>query len=306
MARAGLDVTLVARGAHLRAMAERGVRVRSPEGDFTAHPPVTGDIEHAGPADLVVLSVKAHSLTALAPRLAPLLGPGTVVMSTQNGLPWWFTHLETIDPGGVIATAIAPDRVIGAIVYFSAEVAEPGVIRHVARGRITVGEPDGARSERLEHVAGVLRQAGLQVEITTRLREEIVVKLLGNAAFNPLSALTGATLVGMVRDPDVGVVARAIMGEILTVAAALGLELPASIDERMVGAAEQAGEHRTSMLQDMDAGRPLELDAIVGGVVELGDRLGVPMPHTRTVYACVKLRAAVRGTAVSRNAGDRD
>lgn len=303
MARAGLDVTLFARGAHLRAMQEHGVLVKSPDGDFEVRPEVTDNLETLGPVDVIILGVKAHSLPELAPRLCPLLGPDTVVVSTQNGIPWWYfqnhgsefegLRLERMDPGGVISSAIESRRVVGSIVYFSTEIVQPGVIQHIEGNRISLGEPDGTRSDRCRKIAEALIQAGFRCPITTRIRHEIWVKLLGNVAFNPISALTGATLVQMVRDPDVSTLIRHIMMEAEAVAAKLGVELPVSIEQRMAGA-EKVGEHKTSMLQDLEAGRPLELEAIVGAVVELGEHLGLPMIHTRTVYACTKLLAQCR------------
>jgi 2-dehydropantoate 2-reductase len=303
MARAGIDVTLFARGPHLQAMRERGIRVLSPDGDFEAAARVVGDLDAIGPADVVILSVKAHGLPPLAPRLRPLFGADTAVVSTQNGLPWWYfqgvggaldgLRLERVDPGGVIADAIEPRRVIGSIVYFSTAIETPGVIRHVEGNRISLGEPDGTRSERVRAIAAALGEAGLRCPVTTRIRHEIWVKLLGNIAFNPVSALTGATLAQMARHAEVSALARAIMAEAEDVARGLGLELPISIDQRMAGA-ERVGAHKTSMLQDVEAGRPIELEAVVGAVVELADRLGVPMPHTRAVYACAKLMAELR------------
>ena len=293
LTRAGEDVTLVARGPHLDALHEKGVRVESPEGDFEAHPAVVSDLESVGQADVVVLGVKAHSLPDLAPRLRPLLGSDTVVMSTQNGIPWWFAPLERVDPGGVIAGAIEAHRVVGSIIYFSTEVSEPGVIRHIDGNRVSLGEPDGGRSDRCQAIAGALREAGLRCSVTAHLREEVFVKLMGNAAFNPISALTGATLAQMTRHPEVAALARKIMAEVEAVATGLGLRLPVSIEQRMAGAAE-VGEHKTSMLQDLEAGRPLELEAVVGSVVELGERLGIDTSHTRAVYACAKLRAESR------------
>jgi 2-dehydropantoate 2-reductase len=298
LARTGQDVTLFARGPHLAAMQARGVRVVSPEGDFEVRPAVTGDLSSIGPADVVFLGVKAHALTDLAPRLRPLFGPDTSVVSTQNGLPWWYfqrvggeldgLRLERVDPGGVVAGAIEPGRVVGSIVYFSTEIAQPGVIRHIEGSRISFGEPDGSRSDRCRRIAGALVEAGLRAPITTRIRHEIWVKLLGNVSLNPVSALTGATLAEMVRDPDAGPLVRQIMTEADAVASRLGIELPVSIDQRMAGA-EKVGEHKTSMLQDLEAGRPMELGAVVGGVLELGERLGLPMPATRAVYACAEL-----------------
>ena len=209
MARAGLDVTLFARGPQLRAIEERGVRVLSPDGDFEARPKVTGDLESIGPADVVFLAVKAHSLPQLAPRLAVLLGPETCVVSLQNGVPWWFTPLERVDPGGAIAAAIEPRRVVGSLVYFATEIAEPGVVRHIEGHRISIGEPDGARSARCRAIAEALIASGLRCPVTTHIREEIWVKILGNVAFNPISALTGATLAAHDRRPGCGGAGRA-------------------------------------------------------------------------------------------------
>ena len=303
MARAGQDVTLFARGPHLRAMQEHGVRVKSVDGDFEAHPKIPENLEEVGPVDVIFLGVKAHGLTQLAPQLKPVLGPDTAVVGTQNGIPWWFfqgwggehegMHLERVDPGGTIANAIDPRRVIGSIVYFATEIVEPGVIRHTEGNRISLGEPDGTRSERIRQIAEALIAAGLRSPLTTRIRQEIWVKILGNVAFNPISALTGATLVQMARDPEVSALVRKIMEETEAVGAKLGLELPITIDQRIAGA-EKVGEHKTSMLQDLEAGRPIELEAIVGAVVELGERLNVPMPHARAVYACTKLLAHTR------------
>ena len=290
MARAGLDVTLLARGPQLRAIAERGVRVVSPEGDFQAHPKATGDPPSIGHADVVFLAVKAHSLPDLAPRLGCLLGPETTVVSLQNGVPWWFMPLERVDPGGKIAAAIEARRVVGSLVYFAAEVAEPGVVRHIEGDRIPIGEPDGTRSARCRAIAEALVASGLRCPVTTHIREEIWVKILGNVAFNPISALTGATLVRMASDPYVSALVRAIMAEAEAIAERLGMKLPVSMEQRIAGAAK-VGEHKTSMLQDLEAGRPLELEAVVGAVLELGERLGVPTPNTRAVYACTRLRA---------------
>jgi 2-dehydropantoate 2-reductase len=298
LARVGADVVLFARGPHLQAMQERGLRVISPDGDFDVRPAVANDLRAIGQADAVVLGVKAHGLTALAPQLAPLFGPDTIVVSTQNGIPWWYfqgiggahdgLRLERVDPGGVIAAAIEPRRVVGSLAYFATDIVEPGVIRHTEGNRISLGEPDGTRSDRCRALAEVLIGAGFRCPVTTRLRTEVWVKLLGNVAFNPISALTGGTLEELARHAEVSAVIREVMAETEAVAAKLDITLPISIDQRMAGA-EKVGAHKTSMLQDLEAGRPLELEAIVGAVVELGERLGVAMPSTRGVYACAKL-----------------
>jgi 2-dehydropantoate 2-reductase len=302
----GVDVTLVARGPQLEAIRERGVQVQSRTGDFQARPKICATLAEVGPVEVVFLGVKAHSLPQLAPQLKAVLAANTTVVSTQNGVPWWFfenfagewngLRLERVDPGGIISAAIDARRVIGSIVYFSTEVIAPGIIRHIEGNRISLGEPDGTRSERLRQIADALVASGLRAPITAHIRNEIWVKLLGNVAFNPLSALTGATLGQMVRDPDVSNLAREMMREAQAVAARLGLDLPISIEQRMEGA-KKVGEHKTSMLQDLEAQRPLELEAIVGAIVELGQRIGVPMPHTRTIYSATKLLAECRNLA---------
>jgi len=300
MARAGFDVTLFARGPHLRAMQGRGVQVKSSEGDFEAHPKVVGSLEEAGAANVIFLAVKAHSLPQLAPQLKPVLGPDTTVVSTQNGIPWWFfqgiggewdgLRIERIDPAGVISTAIESRRVVGAIVYFSTEVSAPGVIQYISGNRLSIGEPDGSRSDRCRSIAEAIVASGLRCPITTHIREEIWVKILGNASLNPLSALTRATIAQMLRDSGVAEIVRNIMHEVEAVAHKLNMELSVTVDRRIAGA-EKVGEHKTSMLQDLEAGRPMELEALVGSVVELGERVGMPMPYTRTVYNCAKLLA---------------
>jgi 2-dehydropantoate 2-reductase len=281
-------------------MRDRGLRVLSADGDFEVRPRLIGDLTEAREMDVIVLGVKAHSLTLLAPQIKPLISKNTTVVSTQNGVPWWYfqvdggeragLRLESVDPGGVIADTIDPARVVGSIVYLGAEIAEPGVIRHTEGNRISLGEPDGSRSERCRAIAAALIKAGLRCPVTARLRHEIWVKLLGNVAFNPLSALTRATLAQMARHPDVCPVVRSIMSEVEAVANQLGVEIPISLDQRIAGA-EKVGEHKTSMLQDLEADRPMELEPVVGAVVELGQRLGVDMPYTRAVYASTKLLA---------------
>ena len=300
MAHAGLDVTLFARGPHLRAMQEHGVQVKSNDGDFIARPTIASSLEEVGPVDVVFLGVKAHALPQLAPQLRPVLGADTTVVSTQNGIPWWYfqgfggdwegLRLERVDPGGVISSAIEARRVVGSIIYFATEIAEPGVIQHTEGNRITLGEPGGTRSDRIRAIAEALIASGFRCPVTTRIRHEIWVKVLGNASFNPVSALTRATLAQIARDPGTALVIRSIMQEVEQVSSKLGMELPISIDQRIAGA-EKVGEHKTSMLQDLEAGRPMELEALVGAVVELGERVGLPMTCTRTVYNCTRLLA---------------
>ena len=305
LTQAGENVTYLVRGHHLAHLKKKGMRVLGADGRERLHVPAPA-VEHLsalGKQDVVLLAVKAHQIAAIAADLHHVIGPDTIVVPMQNGLPWWYfqrhggalegLRLERVDPGGVIAAAIAPERVVGSIAYFSTEIVEPGVIRHIEGNRLSLGEPDGTRSERARRLAEALIPGGLRCPISTRFRHEIWVKLLGNVAFNPASALTRATLVEMARHPEVSALVRAIMGEVEAVASRLGLELPISIDQRMAGA-EKVGAHKTSMLQDLEAGRPMELDPVVGAVVELGERLGVTMPSTRAVYACAKLLEAGR------------
>jgi len=303
LALAGEDVYLIARGPHLKAMQANGVRVRSPEGNFEAHPTATHDYESIGPVEYVFLTVKAHSLTAIAPSLAPLLGPDTAVVSAQNGIPWWYfmgqggpfdgSSIESIDPGGVIAHAIDSSRVIGCVVYPSTVIVEPGVIEHIEGNRFSIGELDGTSSERCKRLAASLISAGLRAPIRGHIRHDMWIKLLGNVVFNPMSALTGATLVEMATHPESSDIVRAVMAEADAVAEGLGVRLPLTIDQRMDGA-RKVGAHRTSMLQDLEAGRPMELESVVGVVIELGEKLGLPMPHTRTLYSCARLLDQVR------------
>jgi 2-dehydropantoate 2-reductase len=306
MSRQGYDVTLHARGPHLRAMQEKGVRVISADDDFVAHPRLVADLKDAGLMDVVFLCVKAHGLPPLAEQLAPVLGPETAVVSTQNGIPWWYfqsdsgplagTQLERVDPDGVVSQAIEARRVIGSLIYFSTEILEPGVVKHNEGTRMSLGEPDGSRSERIKKIAEALIASGLRAPVTTHLRNEIWVKILGNVAFNPISALTGATLAQILTNPGTTNLVRNIMQETEALTEKLGVKMQVSIDQRMAGAAK-VGEHKTSMLQDLEAGRPLELEAIVGAVLEVGERIDLPMPHTRSVYACTKLLAERRSAA---------
>src|SRR6266571_1683393 len=300
LSRAGEDVALVARGAHLRAMQEHGVRVRGEIGEFGAHPKATDDPATIGPVDVVLLTLKAHSLTAMAPRLAPLIGDDTCVVSAQNGIPWWYfyrhgdewedTHLETVDPSGVIGQHIDPARVIGCVVYPSANIVEPGIVWHIEGTRFAIGEPDGTKTERCRKIADAFINAGLRCPIRANIRHDLWVKLMGNVAYNPISALTRATLIEIVQCPETRQLAAAIMTEAESVARKLGIEIGVSIEQRLKGA-EEVGHHRTSMLQDIEAGKPTELEAIVGAVIELGEKLRLDLPNTKLVYACVKLLA---------------
>jgi 2-dehydropantoate 2-reductase len=298
LARAGVDVVLIARGPHLKAMRESGIRLIEPEGESNVRVEATDDLGAIKGVDAAFVTLKAYSVPALAGSLAANLGHDTAVVSAQNGIPWWYfqrhggemegVHLETVDPGGVVANAIDPRRVIGSIVYAATSLDGPGVVRHVEGERFSLGELDGAQTERVVSLSRLLASAGIKAPVQARIRQELWVKLIGNAVFNPLSALTHATLAEMAESPVVAPIVRAAMEEVGSVATRLGIEIPLSIDQRIRGAA-RVGEHKTSMLQDLEAGRPMEIDAITGSVVELGDRLGVPVPHLRTLYSCVKL-----------------
>ncbi len=298
LAAAGNEVSLIARGEHLQALKEKGVKVRFADRELAEHPFATDDPAEVGAVDAVFLTLKANSLPAMAPRLAPLLGPATTVISGQNGIPWWFfqnfggpmegTRLEKVDPGGLLLAAIPIHRIVGCVIYPSATIVEPGVILHIEGNRFAIGEPDGQLSERCEKLAAVLQNAGLRCPVRRRIRHEIWVKLIGNLALNPVSVLTGATLEEMLKDEGARELIRSIMEEGVAVAKAIGLHLDISVEQRMQGA-ERVGAHKTSMLQDFERGRPLELDCIAGAVVELAGEVGVSVPCTGAVYACAKL-----------------
>ena len=299
--RAGVDVVLIARGPHLQAMKESGLRVIDKEGEWRVRVNATDDFAAIRDAQAVFVALKAHSLPPVADRLAANLGDETAVVSAQNGIPWWYfqrhrgelegIHLETVDPGGHIARAIDPRRVIGCVVYAATSLVSPGVIRHTEGERFSLGELDGAHTARAAELSDVLGRAGLKAPVQTNIRSELWLKLLGNAVFNPLSALTRATLGELAGSPLVADVVRAAMEEVDSVARHLGIEVQVSLDQRIKGAA-RVGNHKTSMLQDLEAGRPMEIDALTGSVVELGDRLGIPVPHLRTLYSAVKVLQA--------------
>ena len=313
LARGGADVTLIARGAHGTAMATRGVRVLSPRGDFTAHPPVTDDLAALAGADVVFVALKAYSLPEVAPRLGELLAPGAAAIWAQNGIPWWYfqsagdpaggdglvmSGLHSVDPGGVIARSIRPEHNVGCVVYCSTEIIEPGVIRHIEGTRFTIGEPDGSASQRCAQISAAFRAGGLKAPVEPRLRDQIWLKLIGNVAFNPVTALTRATLGELGTVPEMMDLLRALFGECAEVADRLGIRFPVSLDRRLE-AGIAVGDHRTSMLQDLQAGKRLELGCMTGAVVELAGRLDVDVPHLRTVHACAtvldQLNRAVAG-----------
>ena len=304
LALAGADVTVVARGPHLAAMRERGLKLIS--GGETQVVPVraVGDPAEAGPQDYVIVTLKAHSLPGAAPAIARLMGPETVLVTGINGVPYWYFHgldgplggghIESVDPGGIVWNTLPPARVIGAVVHPAAEVIEPGVIEHTYGDRFSLGEPDGSRSERGQILSKLMIKAGFKAPLRPGIRDEIWVKLWGNLAFNPLSALTGSTLDRLGTRPDLRAVARAMMLEGQAVGEAVGARFAIDVEKRIDGAAE-VGQHKTSMLQDLERGRPMEIDALLGAVVELGERTGVATPACTLVLALVRERARLAG-----------
>jgi 2-dehydropantoate 2-reductase len=303
LARGGADVTLIARGAHMRAMADNGVRVLSPRGDFAARPRVTDDIAAVHDAEVVFVGLKAYSLPGIAPRLGSLLASDAAVIWAQNGIPWWYfqsagdatglTGLQSVDPDGVIARSIEPRHNVGCVAYCSTEIIEPGVIRHVEGTRFTIGEPDGLESERCKLISAAFAAGGLRAPVEARLRDQIWLKLVGNVAFNPITTMTGATLGQLGEIPEMRDLLRAIFAECAAVADRLGITFPVSLDRRLE-AGLAVGEHKTSMLQDLESGKRLEFECMTGAVVELAGHLNVAVPHTQTVHACVKLLDQLR------------
>jgi 2-dehydropantoate 2-reductase len=300
LALAGEQVTLIARGAHLQALQERGLTLQMADGATEVARPAlaTSDMAAAGRQDVVIVAVKAHSLPAVAPAMRGLYGPETVVVPAQNGIPWWYfrkhggpyegQRIAAVDPDGTIEAHIETERVIGCVVYPAIELAGPGVVRHIEGNRFTLGELDGAKTDRVQRLARALNEAGLKAPIRPRIRTELWVKLWGNLAFNPISALTRATLADICRYPPTRELARAMMIEAQIIAEKLGIEFGISVDQRIAGA-EQVGAHKTSMLQDIEAGRPTEVDALLGAVAELGRLTDTPTPHIDAIYASVKL-----------------
>ncbi|WP_198375069.1 2-dehydropantoate 2-reductase [Neoroseomonas rubea] len=298
------EVTVIARGPHLAAMQANGLRLRSEGQETVTHPRCVASADEAGPQDYVVVTLKAHSLPGAAEQMQPLIGPDTAIVSAVNGVPWWYFHglggahegrvVESVDPGGVVSRLLPPARAVGCIVYPAAEVTEPGVIEHTYGDRFSLGEPDGSRSPRAQRLSEALIAAGFKAPVRPRIRDELWVKLWGNMAFNPISALTTATLDALIADDGQRGVARAMMVEGQRVAEALGVRFAIDVDKRIAGAAE-VGAHKTSMLQDLERGRPMEIEALLGAVVELADLVHEPAPTCRTVLALVRARARAAG-----------
>lgn len=312
LAASGEPVTFIARGANLAAIKADGMRLIEEDGR-TVHVRdlrATQSMEEAGVHDVVLLTVKAHQVGPIAADLQHLIGPDTVVVTMQNGIPWWYflggydgphkgTHVETADPGGAIAKHLDPRHVIGSVVFPAAVLTEPGVVEVVEGNRFTLGELDGSTSPRVEALAAKLVAAGFKAPVIADIRAEIWLKLWGNASFNPISALTHSTLEGICRFPETRQLAHDIMSEMQAVAGKLGITFRVPIEKRIAGA-EKVGPHKTSMLQDVEAGRAIELEALVGSVIELGRLTETPTPHLDTVYALMQMLAKSLGDAKGR------
>jgi 2-dehydropantoate 2-reductase len=298
LADAGERVSVVARGEHLEAIRQRGLILKENGREIAARVRATDRITDLGRPDLVVLGVKAHQLSAIAADVASILSPSTMVMTAQNGIPWWYffktggpyehVRLESVDPGGVIADHLPIEAIIACVVYPAAEIASPGVIKHIEGNRLPLAEIDGAKSERVVFLSQIFSRAGFKSPVLADVRAEIWTKLWGNLAFNPISALTRATLEDICRFAPTRALAAAMMREAQVVAEAFGVRFRISIEKRIAGA-EAVGAHKTSMLQDVEAGRAIEIDALVGSVVELGRLAKIATPHLEAVYAVAKL-----------------
>jgi 2-dehydropantoate 2-reductase len=303
-AKGDAEVTVIARGPHLEAMQAKGLTLRSEGGESVVKVRAVASAAEAGPQDYIVVTLKAHSLPSAAKQMQPLLGPETAVVSAVNGIPWWYFHqlpgpfqgrrVESVDPGGVVSELLPPERAIGCIVYPAAEVPEPGVIEHTYGDRFTLGEPDGSRSARVNALSEALIAAGFKAPVRSKIRDELWVKLWGNMAFNPISALTTATLDVLIADDGQRGIARAVMLEGQAVAEKLGVRFAIDVDKRIAGGAE-VGAHKTSMLQDLERGRPMEIDALLGAVVELAELVEVAVPTCRTVLGLVRARGRAAG-----------
>lgn len=302
---AGEDVTMIARGPHLAAMQKNGARLLIEGEERVAHPRCIQDPRDGGPQDFVIVTVKAHSFPDIADQIHPLLDDDTAVVTAVNGIPWWYFYklegqfenrtLESVDPGGRIWQAIGPGRAIGCVVYPAAEIAEPGVIRHIEGDRIILGEPDGSESERAKTLCDALQNAGFTSRVRDNIRDDIWVKLWGNLCFNPISALTHATLDLVAGEPGTARVCRLMMLEAQAIAEKLGAKFRVDVERRLAGGAA-VGAHKTSMLQDLELGRPMEIDALVTVVQELGRLVDIPTPTIDVVLPLIQQRARVAGT----------
>ena len=298
--KAEAEVSLVARGPHLAAMEANGLVLKQGGETFTVHPRVSFDPKTLGPQDYVIVCVKAHALTAVLDQLQPLLGKDTALLFAQNGLPWWYFYkhggpydgrrIESVDPGGKIWQRLGPERAIGSVVWQAAEMEAPGVIAHAYGDRLPIAEPSGEKTPRAQLLSRLLMNAGLKSPLRGNLRDEIWLKLWGNLSFNPVSVLTQGTLLQLATDQGTRKVIRDMMQEARQVGEALGVKFSVDVDER-IAMAEKVGNHRTSMLQDVEAGRPTELDSLLGVVIELAQMAGIPTPSLNLVYDLTKFRS---------------
>lgn len=304
MSAAGIDVSCVARGANLAAIRANGITLRSGGETLVARPAATDDPRELGPQDYVVLAVKSHQLLAAAPAVRQLLGPATALVPAINGVPWWYFHrsggpfegtrLQSVDPGGAIWDQLPPERVLGCIVYPATDLVAPGVIEHTYSNRFDLGEPDGSKSERAQAFSQLMIKAGLRCPVRPRIRENLWVKLWGNLSFNMICSLTRSPLDAVIANPDTRALARQMMVEAQAVAEKLGVALPLDVDARIAGAAE-VGAHKPSTLVDLEKGRPMEIDALLGAVVEMAHLAGVAAPTCEWVLALVKQLARSAG-----------
>ncbi|WP_171209687.1 MULTISPECIES: 2-dehydropantoate 2-reductase [unclassified Ruegeria] len=305
LAQTDVDVSVVARGPHLAAIQEKGLTLLE-DGRDPINVPIRASDNAAdlGPQDYVFITLKAHSVPAVVDTMQPLIENETTLVSGVNGVPWWYFHkldgpfegtkLASVDPSNVQWNGFGPDRVLGCVVYPAAEVVTPGTIKHVEGNRFSLGEPDGSKSDRAAKLSAALSGAGLRAPVRPRIRDEIWLKLWGNLSFNPISALTYATLDVLCTDPDTRAVARGMMLEAQEIAEKLGVRFPIDVEKRIDGGAA-VGSHKTSMWQDLELHRPMEIDALVTSVQELGQLTGIATPTIDTVASLIKLRAKVSG-----------
>jgi 2-dehydropantoate 2-reductase len=304
LAEAGVDVSLIARGPHLAAMQKDGLRLNMNGEQIVTHPTCTSDPAELGAQDFVIVTLKAHSVAGVVPAMQPLLGPDTAVVTAVNGVPWWYFHqlpgewqdqrVTSVDPGDVQWDGIGPERAIGCVVYPACEISAPGVIEHIEGNRFTLGEPSGEKSDRVLALSKALISAGFKAPVRPAIRDEIWVKLWGNLCFNPLSALTHATLDVIATEDGTRNIAKAMMLEAQAIGEKLGVRFPIDVDKRIAGAAG-VGAHKTSMLQDLELQRPMEIDALVTAVQELGKLVALPTPTIDLVLTLIQQRAKVAG-----------
>ncbi|BBU30875.1 2-dehydropantoate 2-reductase [Burkholderia sp. THE68] len=302
LALAGADVSFVARGPHLAAMQEKGVRLQIDGEERVVKVRCASDPRELGQQDYVIVALKAHSVPGVVGQIRTLLGPDTAIVTAVNGIPYWYFHrhggnlegttLDSVDPGGTQWSALGPERAIGCVVYPAAEVVAPGVIRHVYGKKFPIGEPSGERSERIQRLHEIMSAAGLDAPIRERIRDEIWLKLWGNLCFNPISALTHATLDVITSNPATRAVSKAMMLEAKTIADQFGVHFRVDVERRIDGAGA-VGAHKTSMLQDLEANRPMEIDPLLTVIQEMGRLVGQPTPTIDTVLALIKLRGQV-------------